>query len=393
MFLERVFHSNNKNQAETMPRDDGDFLSSEIATEGTQPFPVPSARNDFLLSDDYNPVESIDWQHGKRDEVDGVVFDTLSIQMGDGTRHVGSFTRLPHHKRRSNITHLGATAWTTGLEGMNKAEQLILAKRYGVESIIVKPQQNLTRIGRLSRSAHNLLEIGMYAAPHFYRDPKQFTVGGKSRGGMTTYTATALAELHDVNVLYGDYIALCFRNGLKRPSDVGVTAKKLSNEIGGIGEIASLPLRTLLHYRKTLELAPRDVFQQFKEVPGLLNGEIGSISEARLSPNAFGYVYLEEGDGLSRTKEWEEKITYDSYPHMIMDVRAGGSHLGACAGPDSKAAYLNRMDTIMPLIAREEDTLRRLGAQAGMYLHVGAALENPAFNPVDKPGEEYSSVA
>lgn len=360
------------------PRDDGDFLSPET------PDSLSSEHVQFLDSPDYNPVARMRELRNPR-IIGDVLFRTLEYTMEDGTRHIGSKTQLLDGKPHSSVEQLMTTAWTTGHFGMNRYDQWRLASDHRTTSILIGPQQNFRRIGSLTKAAHNLIEIGIHNADKFGHDPELFTAKGKSRGGMTAAMAKAMDSQHGANIVYFNSIAPALADGLWTPKTLVEVAKKLPYEISGAFEVASMPHRRLRHILRSLDMQPLAIAQQFKEVPGLTNSDVGRVIRTHMDKEAFGYIDQDENDGLAHVKSWLALLATGQYPHIIHRVQPGGSHIGSCASERSNSGIYERDRVVLPVVADNVEALRSLGRHAGASLREHLVATSPVFTPPEHP--------
>lgn len=339
---------------------------------------TPSSDESCFLEFD-NPVrENGIKQVGRPDRHSYVTYRNHEVTMNDGARYMVTTTEIPEKYQRdsSDVMNLETTAWMTQPDGINKRRMSVLAK-YAMPSVFMSVQQNKSRIGDLTKNAHNGIEIARSMAEIYDFDTDAITTQGMSRGGMTGLTAASVAEQHDTHVAYTDSIVPCFPDGLKA-RDLIEYLRLLPHEVSTFNAIREVPLRYLRRYPKTLDL---NFCQQLKEVPTLLSGDVGKQIRQNMDTEAFAHVTVYEGDIMSQGKKWEGLFNESTYPNVVMDVKNGGGHL-SCVGNDSFTEWQDRLRTITDIL-HEDPNNRYLG---GTALRGLAAERNTSFiQPLDPP--------
>jgi hypothetical protein len=364
MSLEYSHDMTNTQNSETMPRNDGDFLSQEF---------------------DWTPVDE-EYTNRKRPltrTIGDITLHRQMVTMWSGTRHEVVSTTLPDDRRTTDVASIETSAFTTKFGGLNLRRQLALS-RLGIESTFVGVQQNRNKFGHLEESAHDQLEVAQFTAEQFGRDQEYILLNGISRGAMIDLGAASIAAEHNQTVLYGDYIVPCFPFGLDLDT-VRNIGSILKNEKDPVKSLLSIPWRTLRHYPGTVDKHPLKILQQLKEVPTLLSGTVGTMildNKEQVAPNMFGHVTVYRGDVLSHAEQWQRHFSSDKYPHMVVDMQEGGGHM-SCATDVCYNAWLGRMTTISQILQQSGGLLALTGKEAPVHLHHLAGERNFTFKSHD----------
>jgi len=332
------------------------------------------AEGDFLSPEYDNPVKEI--HLNERPQVHShATFYRQTVTMENGSEYLVVNTKIPEKRERagSDIVNLETTAWTTQIEGMNMRRMHALAK-LAIPTVFVSVQQNLDRRGRIDRNAHNELEIAKSFA-HQYDYSDQYIIGnGISRGGMTALDVAAVAPQHAIEAIYTDSIVPCFPYGLDLRRDLPAYLKFLPNEGSTLAAIREVPFSALRHYPNTLDLSLKGIFQQLKEIPTLLSGEVGRQIQDNMSENTFAHVTAYEGDIMSQGNRWKELLDSAKYPNIVVELLNGGGHM-SCVSNGCHNDWLARARTISELLHESTDN-RSIG---GTALRALAAERNQAF--------------
>lgn len=346
-----------------------------VKAEGYHVFPDAES---FQASDEYHPVEKFTIREEYREN--GALVREFDVVMDGGTKHEGIFavpeSGTPKVLKPSSVLRLGNTAWTTSVHGYSRDQQIEEAGIFGIPSVAIGTQLNLTRLGTMSQYGHNSIEVGKYVADKFEFTPNVFTASGDSRGAEITSAVTSFAHLHDVIAPYGDARALC--GAEKIDLNLGGIAGflwGLRNEVSGLKEVASHPASKLWRMRKTLNPHPLHVVQHAKDALPLSTNHASEIVHGYADQNQFLYVSIDGLDSLAKSKIWENGLTPDEFRNLMLDIYRGpdGSHLGSCASPRALNALMGRVVSIYSLINDiGSDTLAAQGANASSTLHDAA---------------------
>lgn len=353
----------------------------------------------FQASDEYHPVESLVFGEARRE--DGAVVRGFDVVMDGGARHEGLFVTpekgTPKVLKPSSTARLGNTAWTTSIHGYSLDQQVEEAGTYGIPSISLSTQLNLTRVGSISQYGHTSLEVGKHIAKEADLTPDLFTASGDSRGAEITGAVAAFAHLHDVVVPYGDARALC--GAEKITLNLGGIASfvwGLRNEGSGIKEIAQHPIGKLWRMRNTVNLRPLHIVQHAKDALPLSTDDSSQIIHGYAGQDAFLYLAMDEQDSLAKSAVWEDELTPEEFRNFMLDIyrEPDGSHLGSCASPRALNALMGRVVSIHTLINDiGADKLAAQGPQASSTLHDAAiTIEGSDFQRIARRNEPLLSI-
>lgn len=338
---------------------------------------------DFLPPEYDNPVKSV--RSLEKPEVhDHATFYSQLVTMQNGTEYrvVNSTIPEKYADNSSDIANVETTAWTTQIEGMNKRRMHALA-RLSMPTIFVSVQQNLANIGHLDQNAHNELQILQEFAERYDYSDEHNIGNGISRGGMTTLSTAAIASKHNMDQIYTDSIVPCFPYGLDLRRDLAAYSKFLPNEGSSLAAIKDIPFPALRHYPNTVDHSIKGIFQQLKEVPSLLSGEVGRQVQENMSTDQFAYVSAYEGDVMSQGSRWKEMLDSKKYPNIIVDLINGGGHM-SCVSNDCHTDWVDRVSTIAEILHENPDN-RNIG---GTALRALAAERNSVFlQPTERANE------
>lgn len=294
----------------------------------------------------------------------GNTYRTELYTMHDGMNYLVTHAELGRHAVRdaSDIMSLETSAWFTKFGGMNQRRQQALAEHFGVPSVFIGVQQNTDRTGNLKQHARNMLAIHAHVATRLGNDPQNLILNGISRGAMSADTAQAIAHEHDSHVIYNDALVPCMPNGVSIEKFLGSVRSLVPNELSAVKSLR-LPLSILLHYRNTFDKSPRGMFQQLKETPTLMAGQLGRAVRANPDKESFfGYQTVYEGDILSQGEKFVK--LYENHPYTKVELISKGGH-SSCISSDAYYAWKDRIDTISTLL-HEDPSRRMIGARA-MY--------------------------
>lgn len=290
--------------SDTTPRDtSGDFLY--------QPFENEVARTRQFDEDDTRHATIL------RERID----------MEDGTYYDVTSTLAKH--RTIDIGILATSAWLTQDRGINQ-DRALRAARMGIDTVFVSPQQNITRRGRFGKSVCNMIRIADHLHTRHDRDPDNLWLDGISRGGMHALGITAKAPFIDnKQVIYGDYTVPCFPDGVQPAKDLAQLPRLISNELGASTALLRLPISALRQYPRTVPLHPKKQFQQMKEIPALLSGEVGNATR-NMPAETFGHVTNYLGDIMGQGSRWAPILA--PYDNITVENFKGGGHISMVSG-------------------------------------------------------------
>lgn len=340
---------------------------------------------DFLSQKYHNPVRDDGIKlHGKPERHRDVIFQKQTVTLEDGTYYDVVTTEIPEANKKagSDIANIETTAWTTKPDGLNKIRMRALAKQ-AIPSVFIGVQQNIDRRGRLAKNAHNEIQIYQAMAELYGYDSENAIANGISRGGMTALVVASIAKQHNLNVPYTDSIVPVRPNGLNLVPDLTRLVTSLPNEGRALASLKDVPFKELLQYSGTLDLSLKGAWQQIKEVPTLLNGEVGRQIDKYMPEDTFGYVTAYDGDLFSQGSLWRERFNEVDYRNMIVDTSQEGAHM-SCASSGNRSDWMGRMDTIAEIL-HEDSSNRYLG---GTALRAMAAERNPIFLQPNERGDD-----
>lgn len=337
-------------------------------------YPAHTSDNEHTLVNRFDNYALDNPKSVKKDLHDGNTYHTERYSMADGTNYLVTHSQLARHALRdaSSIMSLETSAWLTKFGGLNERRQRALAEHFGIPTVFVGVQQNTDRIGDIRRHASNMLAIHAHVAVRLGNDPDHVILNGISRGAMSANTAQAIAHKHRTRVIYNDAIVPCMPNGVTPLGFLDGIKKTLPNELGAVRSLR-LPLSILLHYRNTFDHTPRGIFQQLKETPTLIAGQLGkAVATSSDKESFFGYQTVYGGDILSQGENFVK--LYKDHPYMKVELIPKGGHL-SCASGDAYHAWKGRLETISGLL-HEDPSRRLLGARAMYEL---ASEKNASF--------------
>ena len=340
--------------------------------------------DEVFLSENINAVESL--RTIAKDRVTPYAdFRKQVATMEDGTRYIVTSTNIPDKYQRdsSDIMSLETSAWLTKGEGLYTRRALHLA-RLAMPSVFVGVQQNLSQWGNLPKAAHDQLEIASRIAREQDYDLSHTIGNGISRGAMASIIETSLASQHGIKKLYTDAIVPCFPAGMNPAKDVALFRQFPLNEMSTLRALRAVPLKVMLHLPQTFDMSARGIFQQAKELPTLLAGDVSRYATS-MPTDSFGYLTAYEGDVMSQGSRYQEIFNDRDYPNMIVDLTPGGGHM-KCASEDCCSDWKTRTTTIAELL-HDDPSARHLGGTAFRIL---AAERNDVFT---RPSDNQLSFA
>lgn len=341
--------------------------------------PTPSINEGLYYLEYDNPVREDGIRTiGRPERHDYATYYRHQVTMENGSRYLVTITDIPtkYQQASSDVANIETTAWLTQPDGLNKRRMAALAKQ-AIPTVFVSVQQNRDRFGQLDKNAHNELEILKAMAERYDYDSEHALTNGISRGAMTALAVSSIAKQHDIDIPYTDAIVPCFPRGLNLKRDLAAYAQLLPHEASTLQAIREVPLKYLWRYPKTLDT---NLFQQLKEIPTLLSGEVGKQIQQHMDADTFGYVTVYRGDVMSQGSRWQRLLATADYPNMVIATKDGGGHL-SCVGNDCFTDWQQRMQTIAEIM-HEDPANRALGGTALRNL---AAERHPVFR---QPGEQ-----
>lgn len=214
------------------------------------------------------------------------------------------------------------TPWmmhTAGLPGEMARRSLEL----GFPTVLVGPEQNLSRLPSLSVSAHNLHAIADTLGERYGHNQREVVSTGMSRAAMLGITFASAAEQYDREVVYGDWIAPCF------PSHPSITSplhywQKFPGEAMSLARLAASG--QFANFWSSFDGSLPGIVQASLSAPGLVNGEVGK-SASTLPEKTNATVTVFSSDIMSDAERWQE--IFKRYPDIFVNVQRGGhSELG-----------------------------------------------------------------
>ncbi|USN96171.1 MAG: hypothetical protein H6797_03775 [Candidatus Nomurabacteria bacterium] len=310
----------------------------------------------------------------KQDTYQDNTYRTERYTMHDGTNYLVTHSELGRRAVRdsSDIMSLETSAWFTKFGGFNERRQRALAEHFGIPSVFIGVQQNAEKIGDIKQHARNMLAIHAHVAIRLGNDPENVILNGVSRGAMSADTAQAIAHEHDTKVIFNDSLVPCMPHGVSIPKFLGGIKDTMPSEFTAVRSLR-LPASILLHYRNTVDASLFGLFQQLKETPTLMAGQLGRAVRSNPDKESFfGYQTVYEGDTLSQGERFMK--LYKDHPYTKVDLIPKGGHL-SCISSEAYFAWKDRMETITNIL--HEDPSRRLLAARSLYEL--AVAENPVF--------------
>lgn len=337
-------------------------------------YPAHERGNELALADRFenyaldNPKSiSLDTHRGNK-------YRTELYTMQSGTEYLVTHAELGKHALRdaSTVMSLETSAWFTKFGGFNERRQRALAEHFGIPSVFIGVQQNKDRIGDIHQHARNMLAIHAHLALRLGNDSENVILNGVSRGAMSANTAQAIAHEHDSHIIYNDAIVPCMPNGVTVAKFMSGLKDTLPNEFGALRSLR-LPLSILLHYRNTFDASVRGLFQQAKETPTLMAGQLGqAVRENPDKESFFGYQTVYGGDVLSQGEKFVR--LYKDHPYTKVDLIPRGGHM-SCVSSEAYHAWKDRMETISDIL-HENPAAAQLTAAA---MYALAVEQNPVF--------------
>lgn len=321
-----------------------------------------------------NPKDIAVHEHGDNK------FRTERYTMADSTEYLVTHAELGRQAIRdaSTVMSLETSAWLTKFGGLNQRRQYALAEHFGIPSVFIGVQQNHDRIGDIKQHARNMLAIHAHVAMRLDNDPDNVILNGISRGGMSADTAQAIAHEHDTHVIYNDSIVPCMPYGVSPIRFLTGIRDTLPNELGAVRSMR-LPLSILVHYRNTFDHTLHGIFQQLKETPTLMAGQLGRAVKANPDKESFfSYQTVYGGDVLSQGEKFVE--LYKDHPYVKVDMIPKGGHM-SCASSNAYYTWKERMKTVSDIL-HEDPSRRLLGAQS---LYELATQNNRVFKKEAHP--------
>jgi hypothetical protein len=359
-----------KERAMTRPKE---FFSSYSSDYNYDPH---MDDGDFLPSEYYNPVRKNGVKSaGRPQHYNHATFHKDVVTMQDGTRYNVTSTEIPEKFRQpgSDIVNIETSAWTTKADGLNRDRMHELA-RLAIPTVFISVQQNLTRFGHIAQNAHNQIEIAKTLAPQYGYSTEHAISTGISRGGMTSLVVGSVAKQHDMEIAYIDSLVPVRPNGIDFQYDIKHLIDSLPNEGKALASLREIPFKKLWHYSSTLDTTLRGIWQQLKEVPTLLSGEVGRQIDSNMQEDQFGVITAFNGDLFTQGDVWNERFDGIRYPNMVVNSREGGAHM-TCALDESFDGWHGRVRTVSEIF-HERTSNRELG---GAALRAMSAVENSAF--------------
>lgn len=337
-------------------------------------YPAHATGNEQMLMSRFENYALDNPKSVKNEIIDGNTYRTEKYAMADGTNYIVTHTEIGRHalKDSSDVMSLETSAWFTKFGGLNERRQRALAEHFSIPAVFVGVQQNANQIGNIRRHASNMLAIHAHVAMRLGNDPDNVLLNGISRGAMSGNTAQAISSKHKTHIIYNDAIVPCMPHGVTPLGFLNGIKQTLPNEIGTVRSLR-LPLSILVHYRNTFDHTPRGIFQQIKETPTLMAGQLGAEVVKNFDRKSFfGYQTVYGGDILSQGEKFVN--LYKNHPYMKVDLIPKGGHI-SCASGEAYHAWKSRIETISKLL-HEDPSRRLLGARAMYEL---ATEENPVF--------------
>lgn len=294
----------------------------------------PRPGEGILLPEGYeqNTIKKIKLVDELSDELGRCIF--RRVEMED--RLVYDVKSFEPHKRKTDIAVSMTVPWLTEPSGYNTHMALILAKLgYAVD--LVSAERNVELKPHIGKSAHNQLEIAQYTAEVHDRDKKKIIATGVSRAAMIALLLTALADTHDMEVEYGDYIVPCYPKGFTI-FELGRHAVMPISETQAARHILDFPLRTLQHYPNTFSVNPKKWLNHMAALSHLMSGITGD-SVQYMPEDLRGHLTAYLGDPMSQGENWQKKFA--DFPNMEIELINGGGHL-SCATPATLGAWKGR---------------------------------------------------
>lgn len=335
---------------------------------------IPRRDEEFSSQKSFNTVQELLDIDKDNSNQRATFYKQLAI-MENGARYIVTSSDIPQSRQRdsSDIANVESNAWLTRGEGINKRRMLYLAKQ-AIPSIFIGAQQNLTRVGSLPRAAHDGLEIAKYIGQERGYDNGTTIGNGISQAAVRTLIETAIAEQHGIKKVYTDAIVPVFPEGLKPGKDTLTLPLMLGYEIGAsLNGLTKTPLRAIRHLPRTLDVSPKAIFQQAKEIPTILAGHPAHYVSS-MPRDTFGHITVYSGDVMSQAERHQRMYAPELFPNMVVSFEAGGGH-ASCALEDCHCKWGDRITAVADVLHDDPES-RRLG---GTALRKLVAERNPIF--------------
>ena len=356
---ETCSYSNSDEMSLVPHQNDGDFLSLQPVPD-QRPFPRPIYTN---------PVRDGGVkEYGKTIRDGHMTLTRYEVTMENGTAYDVSVAQS-NRSDALDIAHLETTSLTTQPDGLNMLRMKELASR-GISTLYQSVQKNQLRCGSIRESSHDSLDIHTALAERYGFDQTHIITGGISRGGGQALYASSVAARHNKHVVYTDAEVPAPPERIHPVRFLARLAVSLPHEVHELLQYHHVPLDDLMRYHKTVDVLPHKVAQQLKEIPGLLNGDLGKQIAHGLPIDAVGYVTAHRNDMFIDSREWVRALA--RHDHMVIDT-SPGAHM-SCAGMRDRTAWRRRMETVAEVLG--DNSTRTLG---GAALHALLSETNPVF--------------
>lgn len=244
--------------------------------------------------------------------------------------------RLPD-EAVSPYTIIGSDSWTTGPSGLNRYK----IKQYvdiGYPVIWVHHagrHSPLQRDKSISRSAHQEHVLLDHIGQHTDFDMSAVIGDGYSRGAMIREKFIALAARYGRSVPYSDLEAPCFARDMSRLEKGLALLRQLPAEALGLAHVGKAVVRRAIEtdnpelvaeYLGTLDLNPRNVWQEGMWAPALIRSKVGEFVEAT-PVEMQGVRTFYTRDHMSQQSAYRN--IYDRRPNIRVDIRPGHHVEGA----------------------------------------------------------------
>lgn len=308
-------------------------LQAVPSLENSQSMPLENGA--FLLPWQFDtevvPEVSGDIKPPFRDFYRGNIW-TEVVYMSDGTPYevvVGEPI-----KRITDTPVVFTTAWFTSVEGHNK-HTLQKVLELGYPAVLVGPEggykpdhvklkeaRRQAKEISLPRSAHNMAQILGYTQPRYHHDEKQLITIGESRGAMVGMGIIPYAAQNDKEVIYSDYVAPCFAEGIEWHELVKLRGQ-LPHELGSLAvAFAEISVKRLVHLPGTINPRTHYLLHAAHTWEALSNGDAGALAryipeDQPLQITAF------RGDLAGQLKVWRDDIFSEHNQVHISEARGG----------------------------------------------------------------------
>jgi hypothetical protein len=317
---------------------------------------------DSLSQKRRNPVKGSEVVY--KDETEHALINEHRIWMQDGSQYKLSEVQPKH--QAIDVPLIWTPAFTTSHNKGYGREFALGAANLGIPVFAISPQQNLGRIGNMSKGSHDHIETAQYIARIRELNSRHFMTAGPSRGGDQALAMAGVAPAHEAEVVFFQSDAACMMNGLEL-SKLPEQAAMLKHEPKSlIRMVTKGPIGYRAVLLNTVATDPIEAFQQSKEVFTLTDGSVGRLTR-KMPKKSFGVAKRFRYDGLAFNSSTPSVL--DPFENVYQQEDEG-SHFD-CVSPEQLVESIGN-------IADVRDGIMS-GAIGAAALHDMVAVGNPRF--------------